>query len=167
VGIENQGVTYPRWDGASCRSVSDASSTGQKVTYRFLPHTADIKVAIEAASFEELLADATVIMRGLLAGEGGVEKREERRVAATGADASEVLLHYLQELLYLFDTEGFLPAIMDTDRFTGNEMAARVGGEVYDPARHEHQPEVKAVTRHGLRVERRADAWYAEVLFDV
>ncbi len=137
------------------------------MTYRFLPHTADIKVAIEAASFEDLLADATAIVRGLLAGEGSVEPREERRVTATGADASDVLLRYLQELLYLFDTEGFLPAIVDTDRFTGNEAAVRVGGELYDPARHEHQPEVKAATRHGLRVERRADAWYAEVVFDV
>jgi SHS2 domain-containing protein len=135
--------------------------------YRFLPHTADIKVAIEAASLEELLADATVIVRGLLAGKGSVETKEERRVTATGADPSEVLLHYLQELLYLFDTEGFLPATVDTDRFTGNEAAARVGGEVYDRARHEHQPEVKAVTRHGLRVERRAEGWYAEVVFDV
>ncbi len=137
------------------------------MTYRFLPHTADIKVAIEATSFEELLADATVIVRGLLAGERGVETREERRVTATGAGPSEVLLRYLQELLYLFDTEGFLPATVDTDRLTGNEAATRVGGEVYDRARHEHQPEVKAVTRHGLRVERRGDAWYAEVVFDV
>jgi SHS2 domain-containing protein len=137
------------------------------VTYRFLPHTADIKVAIEAASFEELLADATVVVRGLLAGEGSVEPREEHRVTATGADASDVFLRYLQELLYLFDTEGFLPAVADTDRFTGDEAVVRVAGEPYDPARHEHQPEVKAVTRHGLRVERRADTWYTEVVFDV
>ncbi len=135
--------------------------------YRFLPHTADIKVAIEAASFEELLADATDIMRGLLAGEGRVDAREERQVSASGADPSEVFLRYLQELLYLFETEGFLPAWVETERFTGNEVAARVGGEVYDPARHEHQPEVKAVTRHGLTVERRHDGWYAEVVFDV
>ena len=137
------------------------------MTYRFLPHTADIKVAIEAQTFEELLADATVIVRGLLAGEGGVEAREDRSVTVAGADASEVFLRYLQELLYLFATEGFLPARVDTGRFTGAEATALVGGEVYDAARHEHQPEVKAVTRHGLTVERRGDTWYAEVVFDV
>lgn len=137
------------------------------MTYRFLPHTADIKVAIDAGSFEELLADATAVVRGLLAGEGGVEVRQERRITTSGEDPSEVLLRYLQELLYLFETEGFLPSRVETDRFAETELIARVGGEVYDPARHEHQPEVKAVTRHGLRVEQHGDGWHAEVVFDV
>jgi len=137
------------------------------VTYRFLPHTADIRVAIEAPGFEQLLAEATVVVRGLLAGTGRVEEREERRLTVRGADPTEVFLRYLQELLYLFETEGFLPATVDTDRFAGTEAVIRVSGEVSDPARHEHQPEVKAVTRHGLTVVRGDVGWRAEVVFDV
>jgi SHS2 domain-containing protein len=137
------------------------------VSYSFLPHTADIRVAIEAPSFEELLQDATAVMRGLLAGEGRVAAREERSVIASGEDPSEVFLGYLQEVLYLFETESFLPASVATERFTGREAITRILGETYDAARHEHQPEVKAVTRHGLTVERRTDGWYAQVVFDV
>jgi SHS2 domain-containing protein len=137
------------------------------VSYSFLPHTADIRVAIEASSFEELLQDATAVMRGLLAGECRVEARDERSVIASGEDPSEVFLGYLQEVLYLFETDAFLPASVTTERFTGREAVTRIHGETHEAARHEHQPEVKAVTRHGLTVERRTGGWYAEVVFDV
>ncbi len=86
---------------------------------------------------------------------------------ASGGEPAEVFLVYLRELLYLFETESFLPAAVLTDPYDETELAPRVLGEVYDPARHEHQPEVKAVTRHGLVVEQRDDGWYAEVVFDV
>lgn len=137
------------------------------MTYRFLPHTADIRVAIEATSFEGLFEDATIVMRGLLAGEHRVEPREKRHVSVSGADPAELFLGYLQELLYLFDTEAFLPASVAPERLTESEAVALVLGETYEPSRHEHQPEVKAVTRHGLVVERRDDGWRAEVVFDV
>ena len=50
------------------------------MTYRFLPHTADIKVVFEAETLQELFADGTALMSGLLAGSSPVEARTERTV---------------------------------------------------------------------------------------
>ena len=49
------------------------------MTYRFLPHTADVKVAIDGRSFEELLADGVLITRELLAG-----TRDDQPLSAPG-----------------------------------------------------------------------------------
>ena len=40
-------------------------------------------------------------------------------------------------------------------------------GEPMDPARHEPNHEVKAITYHGLKVEKTADGWLAEVIVDI
>ena len=36
-----------------------------------------------------------------------------------------------------------------------------------DPARHEFDMEIKAITYHGLKVERDGDGWLAEVIVDL
>ncbi len=137
------------------------------MTHRFLPHTADIKVAFETDTLEALLVEATEVMRGLLAGTSPVELREERLVELECSDRAELFLAYLKELLYLFAAHGFLVAAVEIDRVSETELVARVRGEALDAKRHEHQPEVKAVTRHDLVVENRKGRWYAEVVFDV
>jgi SHS2 domain-containing protein len=137
------------------------------VTYRYLPHTADIKVAIEGRSFDELLADGVLITRELLAGEGPVVPREKRRLHVAGPDAQETFLAFLRELLFLHATAAFLPSTFLPDSVAETAVSGLLAGEPFDEERHEQQPEVKAVTRHGFVVEPRVDGWYAEVVFDV
>jgi SHS2 domain-containing protein len=140
---------------------------GSQLTYRFLPHTADIKVAFEAETLEELFADGTALMSGLLAGSSLVEQRTERTVRITAADTAELFLGYLRDLLYEYAGESMLPSTAAFERLSETELVARIAGEEIDPERHEHQPEVKAVTRHDFVVESRGGRWYAEVVFDV
>jgi len=106
-------------------------------------------------------------MRGLLAGTSPVELREERLVELECTDAAELFLAYLKELLYQFAAHGFLVAAVEIDRIDQTTLRARALGEALDPKRHEHQPEVKAVTRHDFMVENRKGRWFAEVVFDV
>jgi SHS2 domain-containing protein len=137
------------------------------VTYRFLPHTADVKVAIDGRSFEELLADGVLIARELLAGAGPIEPREERRIDVSGPDARETFLRFLRELVFLHAADAFLPSTFFPDSVAETAVIGRLAGEPFDGDRHEQQPEVKAVTRHGLIVEPRGAGWHAEVVFDV
>ena len=48
-----------------------------------------------------------------------------------------------------------------------NGLKASAWGEPIDPARHVLSHEVKAITYHGLRVEREGDGWIAEVIVDI
>ena len=137
------------------------------MTHRFLPHTADIKVAFETDTLEALFIEATAVMRGLLAGTSPVEPRDQRLVELECSDAAELFLAYLKELVYQFAANGFLVAAVEIDHVDQTQLMARVRGEGLDAERHEHQPEVKAVTRHDFMVENRKGRWFAEVVFDV
>ena len=137
------------------------------MTHYSLPHTADIRIAFEAATFGELLQEGLVVMRHLLAGEITVQSRDSREFTIPQGEPADLFLGFLRELLFLSATEGFLPASVELTQDDATGMGGILTGETIDPERHEPQPEVKAVTRHGFVVERRDDGWYAEVVFDV
>jgi SHS2 domain-containing protein len=127
--------------------------------FRFVPHTADVAVELTGADEAGLHAAGVAALRALLVGASAVREREERAVPVRGNDATERLVHFLQDVLYLFETERFVPA---------RATAAGVTGESFNPARHETRPEVKAVTFHGADVRPGANGgWQATVIFDV
>lgn len=137
------------------------------MTYRYLPHTADIKVAIEAPSLEALFHDGVTLTRQLLVGASPVESGEQHPVRLEIPDRQELLLAFLRDLLYRYETSGFLPAGLVITRLDTDCLEGQLLGEPFDGTRHAPEPEVKAVTRHGLVVRETDNGWYAEVVFDV
>src|SRR2546427_2516247 len=79
-------------------------------------------------------------------------------IPVRGADPTERLVRFLGDVLYLYDTERFVP-----DRGS----PARLSGEPFDPARHHALREVKAATYHGAAVLRDAAGCPATIVFDV
>ena len=81
-----------------------------------------------------------------------VRPREERAVSASGADPAELVVAFLNELLLLEETDGFLGREIHA-RAIGDPptaVVASVAGERFDPDRHPRRTEVKAITLHGL-----------------
>lgn len=141
------------------------------MTFRFLPHTADIRVCIEAPTFRALLEDLVQVLRQLTAGDRPVQPRAARVIAIEAPDPPELLLALSREVLDAFQLDAFVPARLELDVLTQPpappSLRGRVMGERFDPTRHEVQPEIKAVTRHGLAAEPTPQGWRAELLFDV
>lgn len=135
--------------------------------YRFLPHTADLRVTIESGNFDELIADGVLLMRELLAGAAPVGPREMRPISVVGPDAGETVHAFLREILYLHGTDGFLPSTFFPDAVSPVGVRGQLAGERADPLRHPAQPEVKAVTRHGFVVQRTERGWRSEIVFDL
>lgn len=142
-------------------------------TYRLIEHTADFGVEAEGPTPADVFAAAA---RGMFAGVVDLDAVRPRHAwpVATSAPDLPLLLHaFLDELLYLHLTRRVLVA--DVADLTLEEPApphegrvrATVLGEPIDPARHELRVEIKAVTLHGLRVERAGDRWRAAVIFDI
>ena len=137
------------------------------MSYRFLPHTADVLIEIQAPTFDDLLADCVAVVRELVAGPSVVTARETRPIAVTGDQPRDVVLHFVHDLLDTFATDAFIPAAFDATRSSVREASGVVRGELFDAARHDPQPEVKALTRHGLEVTETKEGWHALLLFDV
>jgi protein archease len=127
-------------------------------SYRFVPHTADVAVELRAPSERGLYQAGLDALRELLVGTSPATSVEERQIEPRGTDPTERLIHFLADVLYLYDTERFVPV-----RVTPTGVA----GERFDPATHQAEREVKAVTHHGAAVEHHADGWRATIIFDV
>lgn len=123
-----------------------------------MPHTADIAAELRAADEAGLRAAGLEALRELLVGDSPVRALAERPIEPRGADAAERLVHFLGEVLYLYDTERFVPA---------RAGPAGVLGEPFDPARHTAVREVKAVTHHGAEIRRAPEGLGITVIFDV
>lgn len=143
--------------------------------WRTLDHTADVALEVEASSWPELLAEAARAFGEWLTGDAldPALHRTERRVEVEGVDANETWVRFWRELLRLWTVEGFLAAEArveaDADR---RAVRARIGclsAGALDPA---HCADVKAVTWHAARVERRAgdggtERWSGTIVLDL
>lgn len=121
--------------------------------YEYFEHTADIGLRARGADLAEAFANAGRGLAALIADPAAVEPREEREVSLPPDEPVELLVAWLNELLYLLDAEGFLPAAIEVGTVGPEGLVARLRGERLDPARHEMKTGVKAATYHQARVE--------------
>jgi SHS2 domain-containing protein len=135
--------------------------------YETFEHTADLGLRVRAADLNTLFAEAaTALFSVIVEDPGTVVARQSLQVRLDGDDREYLLFDWLRTLLYSFDAEHLLFCKFDVQVEAGG-LTATAWGEPLDRARHELGHEVKAITYHGLRVERTADGWLAEVVVDI
>jgi len=135
--------------------------------YTFFEHTADMGIRIEAPDLPALFADAARGLFALLTSDSDQVRPLVAERIALSADRSDDLLHdWLAELLFLFDARHLLLSDFQV-QVDESRLEAVVRGEPIDPERHPLGMEIKAITYHGLSVERGPSGWTAEVIVDL
>ncbi len=136
-------------------------------TFEILEHTADVEVVGIGKDFPEALSQAAHGMFSIIIDVSRVENRESIEVAVDSIDRDALVVDWLNELLYRFAAEGFVPGEFDV-AVGGDErsLVATCFGEMFDPQRHATGTDVKAATYHGLQVAGNGD-WRIQVLLDV
>lgn len=138
--------------------------------YETFDHTADIGIRVRAKSLPALLTDAARGLFSLIVTDpGAVQPVEEMRLRINGDDPEYLLFDWLSELLFLFDTRHLVPAEIEVhvDEHRLQGLDAIVRGERIEPGARRLDHEIKAITYHGLKVDRTTDGWFAEVIVDV
>lgn len=132
-------------------------------------HTADIGLRIRAAALPDLFREAAEGLFELIVPNlNDVRPEQEVRfkVSSRQDEYEYLLFDWLNELLYTFDTKRLVLSKFDV-HLTPEGLEATANGEPLDPARHQLEHEVKAITYHGLKVVREGDGWLAEVIVDI
>jgi len=143
------------------------SPPGAPPLFQEIDHTADRGIVVEAETLAALFEKAGLALSAIIVAPEGVELRQSRVVAVTGADWSDLLQRWLAEILVLFATEGFVVGEIIVDVAQPGALRGVLRGEIFDARRHEVLGEVKAVTYHELVVARTGAGWHAHVILDV
>ncbi|AIY89407.1 archease [Geoglobus acetivorans] len=135
--------------------------------YRFIDHTADIAFEIEAETISELLRDASLAFYDAFVYVEELKADTIREVQVNEDSVDYLLYSWLNELLYLFDTEKFAGKFAEVEVVEGDGIAARgvLKGDILSPEKVKMEP--KAITLHNFTVEKRKDIWYAFVVVDI
>jgi len=139
-------------------------------TYEFIDHTADVGIKARGATLEDVFKATAKGMFDLIAKDNNIKPEEKRELKVERDDIIMLFKQWLEELLYLFDTEGLVFSEFEVkinkrdDLYTLNAI---VYGEKYNPEKHGSGVEIKAVTYHMMDIWKENDEYFAQVIFDV
>jgi SHS2 domain-containing protein len=129
--------------------------------YRWIDHTGELELAIEAATEDGVFVDALQALGELLGEEPG-GARTTHEIRASARDRGALLAEWLSELLFLAETEAFVPERVVGLAVSADGVVATVEGRQGNPPHL-----VKAVTYHRLEFRRDDRLWRARVVLDV
>ncbi len=117
--------------------------------YKILDHEADIGFEVYGQGEEELFQNATLALFSQIMDLETVRTVTERQITITGN--GETLILFLNELLYLWDIDKFIPRVI-TIKKEHDTIIATLKGEILDEQRHIVFTQVKAVTYHKFSI---------------
>ena len=135
--------------------------------YEPLSHTGDLGMLVYGRDVPELFAHAAWAMFDLMSDATRIQPRLTMTIHLEGSDFEDLLVRWLSELLYFYDTQRFLYCTATFNTLEPTRLAATVQGEPFDATRHPIDTEIKAVTYHQIAVKQADGAWHAQVIFDL
>jgi SHS2 domain-containing protein len=134
--------------------------------FRFLEHTADVKFQAFGKSLNEAFENAAGALKETISGKIKVKSRIKKKIKVRGKDMESLLYNFLEEILFLLDSEGFLLAEIKNLKIKDNKLEAELTGNKAE--NYKFSNEVKAVTYNQMFVRQiSARKFVCQVVLDV
>jgi len=135
--------------------------------FELFDHTADLGLRVRADDLNTLFRDAAVGLFAMIVERVPADDPGETlEFHIAGSRLDWLFLDWLNELLFTFESRKLLLHGFEVDVGT-ERVDARATAVAFDAGRQRPLHEVKAITYHGLRVERTGLGWVAEVIVDI
>jgi SHS2 domain-containing protein len=135
--------------------------------FELVDHTGDLGVRVFGESLPRLFEQAAQALTFILTDPEKIRINETRKISLEAKTHEELLITWLNELVYLFDIEGLLFKTYDVLSVRDNHLEALARGEVFVEGRHPIKTTVKAATYHQLKIEKQQGLCTAQVIFDL
>jgi len=134
--------------------------------FEIIDHTADVGIIAYGADLSQAFANAARALFSLITELDDVEEILHRDIELAALDQESLLVEWLNELIYLFDTENIVFKRFDITKLNNTQLKARSYGEKVDSSKHRLKTGVKAATYHMLKVDK-GNGCKVQVLFDI
>lgn len=144
---------------------------GKPVDYRYGEHTADVLIQAYGCTLEEAFKNAAIALAELIYHTEKVEPRYAKEITIDYNDLEGLLFRWIDELLFLFDTEKFAISrkiVLNLGKNDVYYIKAVLYGEPYDIEKHGFTGLiVKAMTFHMMEIRQIDDYWMLQYVVDV
>ena len=136
-----------------------------KKIFEILEHQTDLKIKAFGKNLKEVFRNSMIAMVESMRPEidFSFKKTFQRKIKIKSFDLDSLLVDFLNEILYLIQTNKEIYKKIEFLKFKKFEIEANLYGEKVK----RFGLEIKAATYHDLEIKRTKDKWYAIVLFDI
>jgi len=135
--------------------------------YRITKHQNELAVRITGNSQAELFVNSGLALFDVMADPDKIEVKDRLPLEVEAADRDELIVNWLRELLYLYQSGGYLVKEFKIIEVKDSLVKAEVCGEKVDPDRHEIKQEIATVAEHKSRMQKTGNQWVAQVIFEL
>ncbi len=135
--------------------------------FELIDISGDAGIRAFGKDLDDLFLNAADGMYSLITDPGSVTPQKSIEIKTEGNSLEGLLVAWLNELIFHFDTYGFIGKEIHIHELHDTLIRATVTGEDFDPEKHGKGLLIKAATYHKLKIERKEDHWEADVIFDI
>ena len=138
--------------------------------YKFLKHTADAKFQAFGKNLEEAFSNAATAMFEIIIKTNKIEKKITKKIILKARDKESLLYKWLEELLFLLDTEFFVLNSVKNMNIKKEEkkyiLKAEITGDTFKE-KYERHGAVKAVTYEEMFIKEEKGKATVQVVLDI
>ena len=135
------------------------------MSFEEISHTADVKIRARAPTLDALFTEAFLALMQVVYGtDRKLGIRKEIRIESDTIES--LVCDFLSEVLFIAEVEGLVFSRAEIT-IEGMHLTAVLSGESFDPVRHSSGTEVKGISYSGLIIQKNANGYMLDILFDV
>ena len=144
--------------------------------YESVDHLSDVEIRAYGKTITELFENAAEGMFSLITNLSKVKREIEKEIVINikkKIEAEDLMVIWLEKLLYLFEVEGIVFSYFKILDFRNSSrqssISALIAGEKINLKKHEVFLQIKAPTYHNLNIlhDEKKDVYMLEIIFDV
>ncbi|MDP3791727.1 MAG: archease [Candidatus Omnitrophota bacterium] len=135
--------------------------------YEQFSHTADIGVRVFGRTLKELFENAAFAMFDIIADLQGLKGEIIQQVELTAPNHEELLISWLDELLYNFYTKHVIFYDFKVLELSPDLIRAKAFGRAVSDNRNRLKTEIEAATYYNLKIIKTDDYYEVDIIFDV
>jgi len=135
--------------------------------YEEIFHTADVGIRVYGRTKKTLFKNAAEGMFDLIAEKKTIMPKKTVKFNLKAPNIKELFVYWLRELLYQYSAKAMIFKKIIISSLNDTNIKAEAVGEKIDLKKHILKKDIKAVTYHGLEIEKIRAGWQTQVIFDV
>ena len=140
--------------------------------FKFIEHTADVKVRAWGSNLEEAFSQVALGLMATISPNLEKIKHElVREITIESEDKYALAIDFLTEFLYIFDVEALIFSEINIETIElkndNYQLKAIAKGEKFDKNTHEIGTEVKAITYSFMNIEEKQNEVTIDIVFDI